>query len=108
MTPASLAELRAKWSACLEDNCVHSDSDFALNAVPKLFTEVHRLDLALAEARADADKMRPVYIAAKAWRPHRHRDVVGTAPLGGQRTETGVALIDAVDEALAAEALEAK
>jgi hypothetical protein len=39
----------------------------------------------------------PVVEAAKAWRIGRDRNVVGTAPSGGQRSATGVALIDALD-----------
>lgn len=35
--------------------------------------------------------------AAREWRVGRDRNIVGTAPSGGQRSATGVALIDAVD-----------
>lgn len=53
-----------------------------------------------AELEAELAKMRPVYEAALAWRVERDRDIIGTAPPGGPRSETGRALIDAIDSAL--------
>lgn len=38
-----------------------------------------------------------VYEAALAWREGRDRNIIGTAPPGGHRSATGVALIDAID-----------
>ena len=49
------------------------------------------------------EDMRPVFEAARAWRVGRDRNIIGTAPSGGPRSATGVALIDAVDAALARE-----
>jgi hypothetical protein len=40
-----------------------------------------------------------IVTAARAWRVGRSRDIVGTAPSGGQRSATGAALIDAIDGA---------
>jgi hypothetical protein len=50
--------------------------------------------------RAECERMRPVYDAAKAWRAGRQRDVDAH---GEARSVTGVALIDAVDVAVATE-----
>lgn len=53
----------------------------------------------LARVTIERDHMRPVFAAALVWRDGRDRDRVGTAPPGGQRSESGRALIDAVDVA---------
>ncbi len=53
----------------------------------------------LADLLAELERLRPVYAAALAWRVGRDRDIVGTAPAGGSRSETGRALIDAIDRA---------
>ncbi len=58
-----------------------------------------RVELLLTRlAAADA-----VVQAAREWRVGRDRNIVGTAPSGGQRSATGVALIDALDALDAAE-----
>lgn len=44
-------------------------------------------------------RIEPVWERAKEWRQGRDRNVTGTAPPGGQRSATGVALIDAIDAA---------
>lgn len=54
---------------------------------------------AVLRFHAEIERMRPVFEAAKAWRIGRDRNIIGTAPSGGQRSATGVALIDAVDVA---------
>ncbi len=51
----------------------------------------------LEKARADVAEMRGVVDAAIAWREGRDRSIIGTAPPGGQRSASGVALIDAID-----------
>ncbi len=91
----------------------------ARTALPQLIDEVERLrkaaeaamircinthtpnddvELFRREAQAELEQMRPVVEAAQAWRLHRDRDIVGTAPPGGARSATGIALIDAVDD----------
>ena len=53
-------------------------------------------------SRARLARVEGVVQAARAWRVGRDRNIIGTAPAGGQRSATGVALIDAVDNLIAA------
>lgn len=62
-------------------------------------TQVH--ERTILDQRAEIQRLRAVVDAALTWRQGRDRDIIGTAPPGGQRSATGVALIDAVDAYLA-------
>jgi len=74
-----------------------------LDHVPQRpITELSEAELLVevSALRLEADRMRPVYAAAKAWRAGRERDVDAA---GQPRGATGRALIDAVDVAAATE-----
>lgn len=74
-----------------------------LDHVPQRpITELSEVELLVEVSglRLEADRMRPVYEAAKAWRKGRAREVDAA---GQPRGKTGRALIDAVDAAVATE-----
>lgn len=99
------ADLR--WYAIRADQYEQLTSRAALDLLQKHFpprpvTEMDRVEM-IAEIdfmRAEVRRMQPVCAAAKAWRAGRQRDVDAH---GEARSATGVALIDAVDAAVATE-----
>lgn len=65
--------------------------------VAKLTAALVAMRTELVQLRAELARMRPIVDAAIAWRVGRDRNIVGTAPSGGQRSARGVALIEAID-----------